>query len=89
MIAVVLIATVPPVLVVKLVKAFDPPITPESVVVPVVLRVKVKPPFTVPPNVILPEVFPERVVFVVKTTGVSESPRDIRSEEHTSELQSH
>ena len=38
MIAVVLIATVPPVFVVKLVRTVDPPIIPESVVVPVVLR---------------------------------------------------
>ncbi len=37
MIAVVLIATVPPVFVVKLVKGVDHPIIPENVVVPVVL----------------------------------------------------
>ena len=37
MIALILIATVPPVFVVKLVKGVDHPITPENVVVPVVL----------------------------------------------------
>jgi hypothetical protein len=36
-IAVVLITSVPPVFVVKLVKGFDPPIIPEKVVTPVVL----------------------------------------------------
>ena len=76
MIAVVLIATVPPVLVVKLVSGVVPPIIPESVVVPVVLRVKVDAPLTVPPKVI--ELLPAEIVeFPVKTIGVPESPIDI------------
>ena len=62
--------------VVKLVKAVDPPIIPESVVVPVVLRVKVDAPLTVPPKVIAP-LPAEIVVFAVKTIGVPESPIDI------------
>ncbi len=53
MIAVVLIATVPPVFVVTLVKGVDPPITPENVVAPVVLTSNVKAPLIVPPKVIL------------------------------------
>ena len=61
-----LIATVPPVFVVKLVKAVDPPITPESVVTPVVLRFNVKAPLTVPPKVMSPAVFPEIIEFAVK-----------------------
>ena len=64
-IAVVLIATVPPVFVVKLVKAVDPPIIPENVVVPVVLTSNVEAPLTVPPKVILP--LPAEIVeFAVK-----------------------
>ena len=77
MIAVVLIATVPPVFVVKLVKAVDPPITPENVVAPVVLTSSVKAPLIVPPKVIFPDVFPEIIEFAVKTIGVPESPIDI------------
>jgi len=76
-IAVVLIATVPPAFVVKLVKIELLPTVLEIVVVPELFKVKEKRPFTVPPNVILPDVFPEIVVFAVKTTGVPESPRDI------------
>ena len=72
-----LIATVPPVFVVKLVKGVDPPITPENVVVPVVLTSSVKAPLIVPPKVIFPDVFPEIVEFAVKTIGVPESPIEI------------
>ena len=71
-----LITTVPPEFVVKLVRAVDPPIIPESVVVPVVLRVKVDAPLTVPPKVI--ELLPAEInVFPVRTIGVQESPIDI------------
>ena len=58
---------------VKLVRAVDPPIIPESVVVPVVFRVKVDPPLTVPPKVISP-LPAEIVAFAFKTIGVPESP---------------
>ena len=55
MIAVVLITTVPPVSVVKLVKAVPvPPITPEKVVAPVELTSNVKAQLTVQPKVIAP-----------------------------------
>ena len=75
-IAVVLIATVPPVFVVKLVKGVDPPITPENVVAPVVLTSNVKAPLTIPPKVIAP--LPAEIIeFAVKTVGVPESPIDI------------
>ena len=71
-----LITSVPPVFVVKLVRAVDPPIIPESVVVPVVLRVKVDAPLTVPPKVI--ELLPAEIIeFAVRTIGVPESPIDI------------
>ena len=60
--------------VVKLDNAVDPPITPESVVVPVVLSVNAKAPLTVPPKVISPAVFPEMVESAVKTIGVPASP---------------
>ena len=59
-----------------LVRAVDPPIIPESVVVPVVFRVKVDPPLTVPPKVISP-LPAEIVAFAFKTIGVPESPIDI------------
>ena len=72
----VLITTVPPEFVVKLVRAELLPTVPESVVVPVVLRVKVDAPLTVPPKVI--ELLPaEIIVFPVRTIGVPESPIDI------------
>ena len=72
-----LIASVPPVFVVKLVKAVPiPPTTPERVVAPVVLIFNVKAPLTVPPKVIAP-VPAEIIVFAVKTVGVPESPIDI------------
>jgi len=72
-----LIAVVPLAFVVKLVRAELSPTVPESVVVPVVLRVKEKRPLTVPPKVISPDVFPEIVVSAVKTVGVLESPIEI------------
>ena len=74
-IAVVLITSVPPVFVVKLVKAVVP-ITPERVVAPVELSVNAKAPSTVPPKVIAP-LPAEIVVVAVKTVGVPESPIDI------------
>ena len=69
------LASVPPVFVVKLVKAVVP-ITPERVVAPVELRVNAKAPSTVPPKVIAP-LPAEIVVVAVKTVGVPESPIDI------------
>ena len=72
-----LIAVVPLTFVVKLVRAELLPTVPESVVVPVVLRVKANRPLTVPPKVIFPDVFPEIVESAVKTVGVSESPIEI------------
>ena len=72
-----LIASVPPVFVVKLVKAVPiPPTTPEIVVAPVVLRLNAKAPLTVPPKVIAP-LPAEIVVAAVKTVGVPKSPIDI------------
>ena len=60
-----LIAVVPLAFVVKLVKGVDPPIISESVVMPVVLRVKVEAPLTVPPKVIS-RLSAEIVEFAVK-----------------------
>ena len=60
-----LIASVPPVFVVKLVKGVVPPIIPEKVVTPVVLTSNVEAPLTVPPKVISP--LPAEIVeFAVK-----------------------
>ena len=72
-----LIAVVPLAFVVKLVRAELLPTVPESVVVPVLLRVKEKRPFTIPPKVMSPAVFPEIIESAVKTVGVNESPIDI------------
>ena len=62
-----LIAVVPQAFVVKLVRAEVLPTVPESIIVPVLLRVKEKRPFTVPPKVMSPEVFQEITVFAVIT----------------------
>jgi hypothetical protein len=67
---------VPPVFVVMLVRYELLPTVPESVVVPVELRVKEKRPLTVPPKVISP-LPAEIVAFAFKTIGVPESPIDI------------
>jgi len=72
-----LIAVVPIAYEVKLVRAELSPTVPESVVAPLLSRIKEKRPFTVPPKVISPDVFAEIVEFAVKTIGVPESPIEI------------